>query len=103
MAVMLRMLGIPARVAVGFTSGTHATDGEWVVTDHEAHAWVEVWFAGIGWIPFDPTPGRGTLGGEYTFASGSEAAVAALRRGELGRATTPRATDARADAGDPPG
>ena len=61
---MLRMLGIPARVAVGFTSGS-PDDGEWVVTDHDAHAWVEVWFAGIGWVAFDPTPGRGTLGGEY--------------------------------------
>ena len=88
MALMLRLLGVPARVAVGFTSGTR--DGDtWVVTDHDAHAWVEVWFAGQGWIPFDPTPGRGTLGGDYSFASGSQAAVAALRRGELkGKAST---------------
>jgi protein-glutamine gamma-glutamyltransferase len=85
MAVMLRMLGIPARVAVGFTSGT-LDDGKWVVTDHEAHAWVEVWFAGEGWVPFDPTPGRGTFDGDYSFASASEEAVAALGRGEL----TPR-------------
>jgi hypothetical protein len=85
MAAMLRMLGVPARVAVGFTSGTQDEDGKWVVTDHEAHAWVEVWFAGLGWIPFDPTPGRGTFAGAYTFASDSEAAVAALSRGELTR------------------
>jgi protein-glutamine gamma-glutamyltransferase len=84
MAVMLRMLGIPARVAVGFTSGT-LEDGRWVVTDHEAHAWVEVWFAGQGWVPFDPTPGRGTFGSIYSFASDSEDAVAALRRGDLSR------------------
>jgi hypothetical protein len=83
MALMLRMLGIPARVAVGFTSGT-LHDGKWVVTDHEAHSWVEVWFAGHGWVPFDPTPGRGTFGGNYSFASDSEEAVAALGRGELG-------------------
>jgi len=91
MAVMLRMLGIPARVAVGFTSGT-LDDGKWIVTDHEAHAWVEVWFAGQGWVPFDPTPGRGTFGGNYSFASDSEAAVAALGRGELsgGRETLER-------------
>ena len=101
MAAMLRMLGIPARVAVGFTSGS-PDDGEWVVTDHDAHAWVEVWFAGIGWVAFDPHPGRGTLGGEYTFASGSEAAVAALRRGEL-RRTTPERTPRLPDAGDLPG
>ena len=85
MAAMLRMLGVPARVAVGFTSGTQDEDGKWVVTDHEAHAWVEVWFAGLGWIPFDPTPGRGTFAGAYSFASDSEAAVAALSRGELTR------------------
>jgi transglutaminase-like putative cysteine protease len=84
MAAMLRMLGIPARVAVGFTSGSFS-DGKWIVTDHQAHAWVEVWFAGHGWVPFDPTPGRGTFGGDYSFASDSEAAVAALGRGELSR------------------
>jgi hypothetical protein len=82
MAVMLRMLGIPARVAVGFTSGTR-DEGRWIVTDRDAHAWVEVWFAGHGWVPFDPTPGRGTFGGSYSFASDSADAVAALRRGEL--------------------
>ncbi len=82
MALMLRMLGIPARVAVGFTSGT-LEDGKWIVTDHQAHAWVEAWFAGHGWVPFDPTPGRGTFGGSYSFASDSEEAVAALGRGEL--------------------
>ena len=86
MALMLRLLGVPSRVAVGFTSGTRDGD-DWVVTDHDAHAWVEVWFPGQGWIPFDPTPGRGTLGGDYSYASGSAAAVAALRRGDLrGRA-----------------
>jgi protein-glutamine gamma-glutamyltransferase len=82
MAVMLRMLGIPARVAVGFTSGK-LDEGRWVVTDHEAHAWVEAWFAGQGWVAFDPTPGRATFGSIYSFASDSEGAVAALRRGDL--------------------
>jgi protein-glutamine gamma-glutamyltransferase len=82
MALMLRLLGVPARVAVGFTSGTREK-GKWVVTDHHAHAWVEVWFAGHGWVPFDPTPGRGTFGGTYSFASNSEEAVARLGRGDL--------------------
>ena len=89
MTLMLRMLGIPARVAVGFTSGDRK-DGKWVVTDHEAHAWVEVWFAGHGWVPFDPTPGRATFGGDYSFASNDEAAVAALDRGDLSGADNPR-------------
>ena len=58
MALMLRFLGIPARVAAGFTSGKRE-DGGWTVTDHNAHAWVEVWFPDYGWLAFDPTPGRG--------------------------------------------
>ena len=70
MAVMLRELGIPARVAAGFTSGRFDGEtGRWVVADRNAHTWVEVWFAGYGWLPFDPTPGRGQLGGSYTAAS----------------------------------
>jgi protein-glutamine gamma-glutamyltransferase len=88
MTLMLRMLGIPSRVAVGFTSG-QLEDDKWVVTDHDAHAWVEVWFAGQGWVPFDPTPGRATFGGNYSFASNSEEAVAALDRGDLSGETLP--------------
>ncbi len=68
MALMLRMLGIPTRVAAGFTSGTYE-DGGWTVTDHNAHAWVEVWFPGYGWLPFDPTPGRGSLAARYSASS----------------------------------
>jgi len=57
MALMLRDLGIPARVAVGFGGATRdRAAGTWVVTDRDAHAWVEVWFRGYGWLPFDPTP-----------------------------------------------
>ncbi|MGZ4290799.1 MAG: transglutaminase-like domain-containing protein, partial [Gaiellaceae bacterium] len=57
MALMLRYLGIPARVAVGFAAGTYDSRRHvWNVTDREAHAWVEVWFKGYGWLPFDPTP-----------------------------------------------
>ena len=70
MALMLRFLGIPARVAAGFTSGKYDKEnGTWTVTDHQAHTWVEVWFAGYGWLPFDPTPGRGTLSASYTSSS----------------------------------
>jgi hypothetical protein len=59
MAVMLRTLGIPARVAVGYTGGRFDPDrGSWVVVDRDAHSWVEVFFSGHGWVPFDPTPGR---------------------------------------------
>ncbi|MGQ0574921.1 MAG: transglutaminase TgpA family protein [Pseudonocardia sp.] len=55
MAVMLRTLGVPARVAVGFTAGVESDDHRTVATA-DAHAWVEVWFAGQGWVLFDPTP-----------------------------------------------
>lgn len=60
MAVMLRSLGVPARVAVGFTPGeVVAEDGDvltYLVTHANAHAWVEVLFPGAGWIAFEPTP-----------------------------------------------
>ena len=70
MALMLRYLGIPARVGAGFTSGSYDADNRrWRVTDHDAHTWVEVWFRGYGWLPFDPTPGRGDLDGAYSAAS----------------------------------
>jgi hypothetical protein len=82
MAVMLRLLGVPSRVAVGFTSG-NLVGRVWRVTDHNAHAWVEVWFPGHGWVAFDPTPGRGTFSGLYSFASENAQAVDALGRGQL--------------------
>jgi len=70
MALMLRYLGIPSRVAVGFTSGQfNSGSGEWVVSDRDAHMWVEVWFRGWGWVPFDPTPSRGGLAGSYSASS----------------------------------
>jgi hypothetical protein len=84
MTLMLRVLGIPARVAVGFTSGSYdRKKRRWTVTDHDAHAWVEVWFDGYGWLPFDPTPGRGQLSGGYTLAS------PAIDRGGLSRVFGP--------------
>jgi transglutaminase-like putative cysteine protease len=56
MAVMARSLDIPARVAVGFTPGERLDDGSWVVGLHDAHAWPELYFEGIGWVPWEPTP-----------------------------------------------
>jgi transglutaminase-like putative cysteine protease len=57
MALMLRMVGIPSRVAAGFSPGSYNTDtGEFRVRDLDAHSWVEVFFTGIGWVTFDPTP-----------------------------------------------
>ena len=66
-AAMARSLGIPSRVAVGFTPGVAEPDGTRSVLGKNAHAWPEVWFDGIGWVPFEPTPGRGAPGAEsYT-------------------------------------
>ncbi len=57
MALLLRMGGLPARVSTGFTSGIFdSTAHEYLVSDRDAHAWVEVWFPRYGWVRFDPTP-----------------------------------------------
>jgi transglutaminase-like putative cysteine protease len=57
MAVMLRTLGIPSRVATGFLGGVFNPLSGWqVVRASDAHSWVEAWIPGRGWITFDPTP-----------------------------------------------
>jgi transglutaminase-like putative cysteine protease len=56
LAVMLRSIGVPARLAVGFAPGTESLlGGTFTVHAGDAHAWVEVWFPQIGWQAFDPT------------------------------------------------
>ncbi len=67
MAIMLRSVGIPARVAVGFTQGTGRGDGSYTISSHDAHAWVEVLFDDNGWVRFDPTPLAGNTGGVQGF------------------------------------
>jgi transglutaminase-like putative cysteine protease len=57
MAILLREAGIPTRLAQGFLPGTRSADGREVVSNLGAHAWVEVFFPGYGWVPFDPTGG----------------------------------------------
>jgi transglutaminase-like putative cysteine protease len=57
MAVLLRTQGIPAREVNGFLGGEWSQFGDYLaVTQNQAHAWVEIWFPGYGWVPFDPTP-----------------------------------------------
>ncbi|MEW1626405.1 DUF3488 and transglutaminase-like domain-containing protein [Streptomyces sp. NPDC089173] len=60
MAAMARTLDIPARVAVGFTPGALQGDGSYSVGLRDAHAWPELYFEGVGWTRFEPTPSRGT-------------------------------------------
>ncbi len=56
-AALARAVGLPARVAVGFTPGDRdPTSGDYIVRGRDAHAWVEVWLAGLGWRTFEPTP-----------------------------------------------
>jgi transglutaminase-like putative cysteine protease len=64
MAVLARLIGIPSRVAIGFTAGTQRPDGTWVVTTADAHAWPELYFSGLGWLRFEPTPSG--AGGQAT-------------------------------------
>ena len=64
LAYLARLAGLPARVAIGFTRGELSGD-HWSVGTRDAHAWVEIYFDGLGWVPFDPTP----LGGEGNAAA----------------------------------
>ncbi len=65
-ALMARSLGAPARVAVGFTWGDPVSEGVYEVTGRHTHAWPEVWFEGLGWVAFEPTPGRGSPNAPHT-------------------------------------
>jgi len=59
MAVMLRTLGVPARVATGYAMGEYSSArGAYQVMGAAAHAWVEVYFPSYGWVEFEPTPAR---------------------------------------------
>lgn len=58
--VLMRQAGLPARVVIGYTHHTPDANGFFTVTTSDAHAWVEVFFNGIGWVPFDPTPLAGS-------------------------------------------
>lgn len=62
MAVMLRSLGIPARTASGYAEGLYDEEtSTYVITERDAHTWVEVYFPGYGWIEFEPTAGESPL------------------------------------------
>ena len=82
MALMLRMLGVPARVAAGFAPGSYNRDsGEYRVRDLDAHSWVEVYFTGIGWVPFDPTPTASPAENQSAPAASSAAGAISNPRG----------------------
>lgn len=91
MAVMARLEGIPSRIAVGYAPGrltgatvTVAGQGalpEFEVDARDAHAWPELYFQGVGWVPFEPTPSRGVVPG-YASESSSPSAPGAVDNGD---------------------
>jgi transglutaminase-like putative cysteine protease len=96
MAMLLRMGGVPARVAAGFTSGALGHGSHtWQVADTDAHAWVEAWFPRFGWVRFDPTPATApALGGSApepilkALPGASSSQTTAAPRHEIGAANT---------------
>ena len=71
LTVMLRSLGVPARLVTGFAPGEESLlGGDFTVRGSDAHAWVEVWFPGVGWQGFDPTASV-PLAGEYSNSTAS--------------------------------
>ncbi|WP_326695059.1 DUF3488 and transglutaminase-like domain-containing protein [Streptomyces sp. NBC_01267] len=91
MAAMARTLHIPARVAVGFTPGTAQPDGTMSVGLRDAHAWPELYFEGVGWTRFEPTPTRGSVP-SYTRADNSSDGPVAPARPEATTSAAPAAT-----------
>jgi hypothetical protein len=64
MGVMLRVAGVPTRLVLGYMHPAPNASGTFTVTTFDAHSWVEAFFPGSGWIPFDPTPTAGLSGGK---------------------------------------
>jgi hypothetical protein len=62
MAILARVLGIPSRVAVGYTAGTNEGGPNFQITTSDAHAWPELYFQGAGWLRFEPTPAGNAAG-----------------------------------------
>jgi transglutaminase-like putative cysteine protease len=93
MALLLRMAGVPARVAAGFAPGSYSPRrGEWIVRDLDAHSWVEAYFPHYGWVTFDPTPGaapaRSRIGAPAP-GTGSAEGVPDAARGDRSQAGRP--------------
>lgn len=107
MAVMARELGIPSRIAVGYAPGAVTTevlkrDGltlfGYRATGRDAHAWPELYFEGLGWVPFEPTPGRGYVPDYAVEETSSEPVSSASAAATTAAAPTPTATSATSTA-----
>jgi transglutaminase-like putative cysteine protease len=97
MAAMARSLGIPARVAVGFAPGTPQADGSVSVGLKDAHAWPELYFEGVGWTRFEPTPTRGTVP-SYTIPETGGSVDPGVARPSAGSSTAPSASPSASES-----
>jgi transglutaminase-like putative cysteine protease len=100
LGVMLRLADVPARVVLGYTHPKPNQSGTFQVTTSDAHAWVEAYFDGLGWIPFDPTPVAQQPGGstaQLPWAPHPSASSAATATSTAGPTTTPGVTAGRSD------
>lgn len=97
MASMARTLGIPARVAVGFTPGEKQSDGVVNVSMRDAHAWPELYFEGVGWTRFEPTPRSGITVPEYSRPSTPQTLPTAPSAAPSASAAQPSAGPSQAD------
>ncbi|WP_328621724.1 transglutaminase family protein [Streptomyces sp. NBC_00354] len=97
MAAMSRSLGIPARVAVGFTPGEKQSDGSVNVSMRDAHAWPELYFEGVGWTRFEPTPRQGITIPDYSRADTPAAQPSAPTALPSQGATQPSAAPSKAE------
>jgi transglutaminase-like putative cysteine protease len=93
MALLLRDMNVPSRVVYGATSGEEVSDGEYLVRGSNMHTWVEAYFPGVGWYPFNPTPGfsmpdameANARRPELPLASGVQASENSPDRSQLGQ------------------
>jgi transglutaminase-like putative cysteine protease len=91
MALLLRDMNVPSRVVYGSTSGEEVSEGEYLVRGSNMHTWVEAYFPGVGWYPFNPTPGFSMPDAmeanaprpELPLASGIQAAENSQNRSQL--------------------
>ena len=98
MALLLRLGGVPARVATGFSpGGFKRRQGEWVIRDNDAHSWVEAWYDGIGWVTFDPTPSDTPARSQIAALDDPDAPAATAE--DVAAATGGAGSDARNPAG----
>ncbi len=82
MAVLARDAGIPSRISIGYTQGTPTQERvngvqRVEVDSHDLHSWPELYFEGVGWVPFEPTPGRGSVPA-YSRPGAGDAAAAPI-------------------------